>query len=65
MAVSADIEGMFMQIDIKIKIKMRFASFGLLKMVSNNTNKRDLSLVQNAHHPLPSLHFIKQLPITA
>ena len=48
-----------------MKIKMRFASFGLLKMVANNTNTRDLSLVQNAHHPLPSLRFIKQLPINA
>ena len=46
-----------------MKIKMCFASFGLLKMVSNNTNTRDLSLVQSAHHPLPSLRFIKQLAL--
>ena len=62
-AVSADTEDMFLQ--LKIKINMRLASSGLLKMVSNNTNSRDLSLVRNAHHPLPSLGFIKQLSITA
>ena len=44
---------------------MHFASFGLLKMVSSNTNTRVLSLVQNAHHPLSILRFIKKLPITA
>ena len=44
-AVSTVIEGMFMQKSITDKIKMRFASFGLIKMVSNNTNTCDLSLV--------------------
>ena len=65
MAVSAEIEGMFMQIGIEDEDQNALRFLWPTKMVPSNTKTRDISSLQNAHHPLPSLRFIKQLPITA
>ena len=60
--ISADIDGMFMQIVLNDEDKNALRFLWPTKMVSNNTITRDLSLVQNAHHPLSFLRY--QLPIT-